>query len=168
MNIILDTNIWIALTEKFSELALDEKNTTIQTDCVFLISHIYDKCADLIVFDSEGDIRSELSKYLNKGNLATIYFKKFISRSKITTVYRGGLDIKDKLIKIGFDRSDIKFLEAYVKIPENTIIISFDSDFNDLKEKLAKGENAELNALLKFPKIYHPAEANNQFFKNEK
>ena len=117
---------------------------------------------DKLVFDYEGDILKEIYKNIQKKSIALTYLDKFIYRGKIRKVSRGGMQINKRLNEAGFDKSDHKFLELHMKLPDQTIIVSFDSDFRILKETLTRDQN--LGKFLKNPKILTPQEANKDYF----
>lgn len=156
MNFIIDTNIW-KIISFINDKERDGNKRAQAHVCLHFLTTFYYRCKDHIVLDIENDIINEYSIHITRRNLAYGFYKDLIFRNKSTRVSRSGLNLREKLKGISFDPDDIKFLELSAKLSgNNTIIISLDSDFMDLREILKNDPN--LRSQLRNPIIMNPEE----------
>jgi predicted nucleic acid-binding protein len=135
MYLVVDTWVWEKAQRGESLISLE------------LLAKIYRKCEHKIIYDYDGEILDEYKNHIRELPIIRM-FRLMTQTGKMMPRSKGDIEIKD------FDRSDLKFIQVAITTP-NTLIISGNSDFLELKKHLEK------NKKLKEVKILTPEEALN-------
>jgi predicted nucleic acid-binding protein len=145
MNLIIDTGIWKKGFNDHDEC------------CLLLLTYFSTKKNDYLVIDQQDRILKEYEKHFTYS--AKKIFTNLISKGKIRKISTDGVRINKYLKNLDFDKDDHKFLEVSVALhmkDTSCIIVSADSDFTILKQKL--GENEIMRNKLGCPEIVKPEE----------
>jgi len=135
MYLVVDTWVWEKAQRGESLASLE------------LLAKIYRKCEYRIIYDYDGEILDEYKNHIRELPIIRM-FRLMTQTGKMIPRPKSNIEIKD------FDKSDLKFIQVAITTP-NTLIISGNSDFLELKKRLEK------NKKLKEVKILTPEEALN-------
>lgn len=134
MYLVIDTWVWV------------KAQTAESPEAGELLYMVLRKCEHKIVVDCEEEIINEYKKHI-AGHMAKL-FQRMSQTNKILHRPKTQVNLSH------FDPSDMKFIQVALSTPDK-IVISGDSDFINLRQKLIMDHSIELRQL----KIMSPEEA---------